>query len=95
MKRIGILGVNALSEKMVRGLFQAVPDVQVFLSPGNSERAQKLAREYPCWTLDNHQAVIDEVDVIIIDVYPSDLEELANCVRLRSSQTLVWLVPCD
>lgn len=56
MKRIGILGDDMLTEKLVSGLFQAVPDAQVFLSPGNSERAQRLAREYPCWTLDNHQA---------------------------------------
>ncbi|WP_047606255.1 NAD(P)-binding domain-containing protein [Rahnella aquatilis] len=68
MKRIGILGIDALAEKWVRGLLQAVPDAQVFLSPGNSERAQRLAREFPCWTLDNHQAVIDEVDIIIISV---------------------------
>ncbi|MDS7878147.1 hypothetical protein [Klebsiella pasteurii] len=58
MKRIGVLGVDALSEKLIAGFFQAETGAQVFLSPANSERAQRLAREFPCWTLDNHQAVL-------------------------------------
>ncbi|CAI0788547.1 TPA: NAD(P)-binding domain-containing protein [Serratia fonticola] len=68
MKRIGILGVDAVNEELIRGLFQAAPDALVFLWPGNSERAQKLAREFPCWTMDNQQSVIDEADIIIISV---------------------------
>ena len=93
MKRIGILGVDALTEKLIRGFFQAAPDAQVFLFPANSERAQRLAREFPCWTQDNHQAVIDEADVIIISVNPDTLNELARGVRLRDSHTLISLVP--
>ncbi|MBW5850757.1 MULTISPECIES: NAD(P)-binding domain-containing protein [Yersinia] len=93
MKRIGILGVDALTKELIRGLFQAIPDAQVFLSPGNSERAQRLAREFPCWTQDNHQAVIDEVDVIIISVDPDTLNELSNGVQLRNSHTLIYLMP--
>ena len=93
MKRIGILGVDALTEKLIRGFFQAAPDAQVFLFPANSERAQRLAREFPCWTQDNHQAVIDEVDVIIISVAPDTLNELSGSVQLRNSQTLISLVP--
>ena len=93
MKRIGILGVDALTEKLIAGFFQAVPDAQVFLSPANSERAQSLAREFPCWTLDNPQAVIDEVDIIIISVAPDTLSELSGGVKLRNSQILISLVP--
>lgn len=93
MKKIGILGVDALTEELIRGVFQAVPDAQVFLSPGNSERAQRLAREFPCWTQDNDQAVIDEVGIIIISVDPDTLNELSNSLQLRNSQTLISLVP--
>lgn len=92
MKRIGILGVNAVTEELVRGLFQAIPDAQVFLWPGNSERAQNLAREYPCWTMGNQQSVIDEADVIIISVANDALNELLNCAQWRSSKTLISLV---
>lgn len=93
MKRIGVLGVDALSEKLIAGFFQAETGAQVFLSSANSERAQRLARKFPCWTLDNHQAVIDEADVIIISVNPDTLNELARGVRLRDSHTLISLVP--
>lgn len=50
-------------------------------------------RELPCWTLDNYQDVIDEVDVIITGVDCQAMNEIANQVQLRSAQTLVSLVP--
>lgn len=93
MKRIGILEVDALTEKLVRGLFLAAPDAQVFLVSGNNERARKLGREFPCWTLDSYQDVINETDVIITGVDRHALDEMANQVQLRSAQTLVSLVP--
>lgn len=93
MKRTGILDVDVLTEKLVRGLFLATPDAQVFLLSGNNERARKLEREYPCWTLDTYQDVIDEADVIITGVDRHALDEIANKVQLRSTQTLVSLVP--
>ncbi|MFP8579721.1 hypothetical protein ACLH17_25070 [Klebsiella pasteurii] len=71
MKRTGVLGVDALSEKLIAGFFQAETGAQVFLSPANSERAQRLAREFPCWTLDNHQAVLDEADEKIQRLFAS------------------------
>jgi len=81
MQRIGILGIDAVTEELIRGLFQAVPDVQVFIWPGNSERAQKLAQEFPCWTMGNQQSVIDEADVIIISVANDALTELSNYLQ--------------
>ena len=91
MKRTGILEVDALTEKLVRGLFLATPDAQVFLVPGNNERARNLAGEYPCWTLDTYQDVIDEADVIGGDRHA--LHDIARQVQLHSTQTLVSLVP--
>lgn len=93
MKRTGILEVDALTEKLVRGLFLAAPDAQVFLVSGNNERARKLERESPCWTLDTYQDVINEADVIITGVDRHVLDKIANQVQLRSTQTLVSLVP--
>ncbi|WP_413722571.1 NAD(P)-binding domain-containing protein [Sodalis sp. RH23] len=93
MSRIGILGVDALSEKIITALFLAVPDLQVFLSPGNGERAQRLARAFPCWTLDDHQAVTDEVEIIILSVAPHALADMAKQLKMRSTQTLISLVP--
>ncbi|AHY08351.1 NAD(P)-binding domain-containing protein [Serratia plymuthica] len=93
MKRMGILDVDELTEKLVRGMFLAVPEAQVFLVSGNNERVRKLERELPCWTLDHYQDVVDEADVIITGVGRHALNEIASQVQLRSSQTLVSLVP--
>ncbi|UWS43269.1 pyrroline-5-carboxylate reductase [Klebsiella variicola] len=93
MKRTGILEVDALTEKLVRGLFLAAPDAQVFLVPGNNERARNLAGEYPCWTLDTYQDLIDEADVIITGGERHALHGIAGQVQLHSTQTLVSLVP--
>ncbi|WP_249337120.1 hypothetical protein [Serratia plymuthica] len=44
MKRVGILDVDELTEKLARGIFLAVPEAQVFLVSGNNERARRLER---------------------------------------------------
>ena len=93
MQRIGILNVDAFTEKLVRGLFCAVPDSQVFLFCANNERARKLAVDLPCWTPDSYQNVVDEVDVILIGGDSDSLHDIAPQVRLRGTQTLVSLVP--
>lgn len=91
MKRTGILEVDALTEKLVRGLFLAAPDAQVFLVPGNNERARNLAGEYPCWTLDTYQDVIDEADVIVTGGERHALHGIARQVQLHSTQPLgLW-----
>ncbi len=72
-------------------MFLAAPDAQVFLVSGNNERTRKLGREFPCWTLDSYQDVINETDVIITGVDRHALDEIANQVQLRSAQTLVSL----
>jgi len=92
MKRIGILNVDALTEKLVRGLFRAVPDSQVFLFCGDNERARKLSIDLPCWTPDSYQNIVDEVDVIIIGGESDSLREIAPQVQLHGSQTLISLV---
>lgn len=91
MKRIGIVEVDTRTELLVRVIFKAMPDAQVFLSIGSGETAQRLAREYPCWTLDSHQAVVDEADIIFTNTNRHALVELARCIRLRRTQTLISL----
>ncbi|WLI75897.1 NAD(P)-binding domain-containing protein [Kosakonia sp. H02] len=93
MAKIGILDVDALTETLLRGLLHAIPDLEVFISPGHCERAQTLAREFPCWTMDTNQEVVDEADIIIISVAADTLDNLAESVQLRSSQTLISLIP--
>ncbi|MBV7405622.1 hypothetical protein [Enterobacter sp. ENT03] len=93
MKRTGILGVDALTDVLVRDLFRTTPDAQVFLSPASGERVQRLSQEFPCWTLDDPQALVDEVEVLIISLDADALAELCARVQLRRGLTLVSLVP--
>ena len=93
MKRTGILGLDALTEALVRDLFLADPDAQVFIFPGTGERAQRLSQEFPCWTLDDPQALVDEVEVLIVCLDAAALTEICARVQLPRTLTLVSLVP--
>lgn len=85
--------MDALTDVLVRDLFRTTPDAQVFLSPGSGERVQRLSQEFPCWTLDDPQALVDEVEVLIISLDADALAELCARVQLRRGLTLVSLVP--
>lgn len=93
MKRTGILGVDALTDALVRDLFRTTPDAQVFLSPASGERVQRLSQEFPCWTLDDPQALVDEVEVLIVCLDAAALTEICARVQLPRTLTLVSLVP--
>ena len=66
VKRIGILGITDLTEFLLAGLFRLAPDAHVFLLADSLHRAEDLARQFPCWILDNDRAVIDEADMILV-----------------------------
>lgn len=85
--------MDALTDVLVRDLFRTTPDAQVFLSPASGERVQRLSQEFPCWTLDDPQALVDEVEVLIISLDADALAELCARVQLRRGLTLVSLVP--
>lgn len=91
MKKIGILGVDELTAQLVRQLFLAAPDAQVFLSPGQPERINALAMDFPCWTMADNQAVIDEAELLLVSWPLYALPELASQIRLRPAQMLIYL----
>jgi hypothetical protein len=66
MMRIGILGINDLTETFLADVFRLDPCAHVFLSAEDSERANILARKFPCWIQDNEQAVVNEADIVLI-----------------------------
>jgi hypothetical protein len=47
MTRIGILGINDLTETFLVELFRRDPHAHVFLSAEDNERANLLARKFP------------------------------------------------
>ncbi len=92
MRRIGILGVGELTEKIIIGIFNHNPMARIYLSPRNFVKAQSLASQYPCEIMPDNQAVVDKSDVVIIGVRPESVATLASEVTLQPEQTLVSLV---
>lgn len=91
MTRIGILGINDLTEGFLVELFRLYPHAHVFLSAGDSERANLLARKFPCWIQDDVQAVINEADTIIITTGTSSSENPHERLEYRKSQLVFFL----
>lgn len=76
MARIGILGINDLTETFLVELFRRDPHAHVFLSAEDNERANLLARKFPCWVQDNGQSVVDEADIVLISHQRSRSENI-------------------
>lgn len=91
MTRIGIVGINDLTEIFLSELFRLDPHAYVFLSSGDHERANRLARKFPCWIQDDVQAVINEADSIIITTGTSSAENPQERLEYRKSQLVFFL----
>ncbi|APG16736.1 hypothetical protein A3780_03880 [Kosakonia radicincitans] len=91
VKRIGILGITDLTETLLAGLFRLAPDAHVFLLADSFHRAEDLARQFPCWILDNDRAVIDEADMILVSTTTSTAEHSQQSTTYRPSQTVVYV----
>lgn len=93
MSRLGFLGLNEMSESMIRAIYRTVTEVQIFLYPSDSSHIQKLARVYPCWTLNDCQSVSDESEIIFISLTLIDLTDVSKSLNLHSTHTVVSLNP--
>ncbi|ELA2607406.1 MULTISPECIES: hypothetical protein [Enterobacteriaceae] len=91
MTRIGILGINDLTEIFLSELFRLDPHAYVFLSSGDHERANLLARKFPCWIQDDVQAVINEADTIIITTGTFSSKNPQEKLEYRKSQLVFFL----
>lgn len=91
MTRIGIVGINDLTETFLSELFRLDPHTYVFLSSREHERANLLARKFPCWIQDDVQAVINEADSIIITTGTSSAENPQERLEYRKSQLVLLL----
>ncbi|WP_105635271.1 hypothetical protein [Cronobacter dublinensis] len=93
MKRIGFLGLNKLSESIVKAIYRTVPETQVFLYPSDCSNVQKLAKAYPCWTLNDCQSVSEESEIIIFSTPLCDLKAFSEKLKFCNVRTLVSLSP--
>lgn len=90
MTRIGILGVNDLTETILVELYLLDPCAHVSLSSGDHERANLLARKFSCWIQDDVQAVINEADTIIITTGTSSSENQPEKIEYRKSPLIFF-----
>lgn len=91
MTRIGILGINDLTEIFLSTLFHLAPDAHVFLSAGEAERANLLARKFPCWIQDNNQAVVDETDTVLTTQQITRSGNVEERIEYRQTQLVLLL----
>ncbi|MBL0844587.1 NAD(P)-binding domain-containing protein [Pseudomonas mediterranea] len=92
MKAIGVLGVGALTEKVVRGLRRGGFSAPIYLSPRNVERAESLARDFDCDVLADNQAVVDASRILLLGVRPDQLESLAHSIDIGPRHQLVSFI---
>lgn len=90
MTRIGIVEINDMTETFLSELFRLDPHAYVFLSSGDHECANLLARKFPCWIQDDVQAVINEADTIIITTGTSSSENPQEKFEYRKSQLVFF-----
>lgn len=92
MKKIGVLGVGDLTEKVVRGLRRGGYYGPIYLSPRNQEKAEKLAKEFGCEVLADNQSVVDAAQILLLGVRPDSLESLAHSVDIGPQHLLVSFI---
>ena len=68
-------------------------DVEIVLSPRNSERASRLASTYSGVTIAaDNQAVVDASDFVFIGVLPGQITDVCGELSFRADQTIVSLI---
>lgn len=93
MSRVGFIGLDELSEGIIRAIFSTVTETQVFLNPSDCSHVQKVARVYPCWTLDDFHSVSEESEIIFLSTAFNNLTQVSESLNLLSIHTVVSLNP--
>jgi pyrroline-5-carboxylate reductase len=90
----GFLGVGSIAAAMVVGLCDGVDDAPVVvLSPRNAERSADLASRFESVRVaSDNQAVVDEVDVVVVCLLPHDAAEVLSGLRFRPAQAVISAV---
>lgn len=90
----GVIGVGSIATAIVNGLCDGVASApEIVLSPRNADRATELAARFPSVRLaPDNQQVVDDSDVVIITVLPSQAVEVLTGLTLRADQAVVSAV---
>lgn len=92
--RIGIIGVGTISAAIVDGILNGpqADRVDFILSPRSVNRVADLQARYAAVRVaDSNQQVIDESDIVLLAVLPSQMHDVCSDLRFRSEQIVVSL----
>ncbi len=89
--RLGVLGVGALAEALIRGVQQSEYPFEWCLSPRSAERVAQLQALSGISVAADNQKVADQCDVLLVGVRPQQVEQLAASVQLTPEHHLICL----
>ena len=89
IERVGIIGVGHLASYLVEGVRRASRDIEIVLSPRNTERAASLAARFGAVVATDNQAVAGASDLILLTTRPGDAVAACEGVAFRPGQTVV------
>ena len=89
IERVGIIGVGELVGYVVEGLRRASPDLEIVLSPRNSEVSERLAQQFGTTVVADNQAVADHADLVIVSTRSPDILAACDGVAFRPDHTVV------
>lgn len=90
--KIGVLGVGALTEALIRGVQQSAAPFEWVLSPRSAERVAGLRQLPGVRVAPDNTSVVAECQTLIIGVRPEQLGTLLATVQLRAEHHLISLV---
>lgn len=86
---LGVVGVGAIGAAIVSGLSESGEPPEILLSPRNAEVVAKLAASYPnVRVADSNQAVVEQSNVVLLCVRPSDARQVMSELRFQD-QSLI------
>jgi pyrroline-5-carboxylate reductase len=94
LPRLGFIGVGTIAEALITGMCVGGEQrATFFLSPRNSDTAQRLAERYAFVAVArDNQAVIDGSDIVFLAVRPQVAPDVLGALKFRPDQRIVSLI---
>ncbi|KGK42472.1 hypothetical protein LH51_06995 [Nitrincola sp. A-D6] len=89
--QMGVLGVGALAEALIRGVQQSNCPFEWCLSPRSTQRVAQLQALPGVSVATDNQSVVDQCGSLLVGVRPAQLEQLAASVHLTPEHHLICL----
>lgn len=93
--KIGFIGVGKITSSLVQAYCTAsIEDLQVYLSPRNSKKADELSDRYSqVEKMTSNQAVLDSADVIFMALRPGDARTVIKELTFDKRHLVVSVIP--